>query len=321
MDFNFDWDKLSEQAPAFNNYEKRSFEADKRFWKLARNENDEGNAIIRLLPDKTGKVPFVAIQAYSLPKMVGKTSKGTANYFLARNAPATINLEDPIKDYYDYLMSIGTKEAAEEAKNFKPKTKFYVNIKIIKDPLNKQNEGKVMLWEFSSVMRKKFEQWMSPSDDEIDLGAEPKQLFNPMTGCNILLKIRKDKTKNMYSYESSEVQTPTSIYKNTQDAIKDIKENCVDLTAEFLSPEYYDSYQVLEKDLDFYLAKRKEIEGISFKEVKPIKQTSTSHVNKAIQTGDPKVVKSVEDEIPFDVDTTSHTSSQTVDDDDFSFLN
>ena len=162
VDFdNFSWDSMKDNLQSnINGSQKSKYKPDERFWKLSRDENDTGVAIIRLIPDKTG-VPYIKFFSYSFDKF----TNGNKYYFI-ENAPESIKLPDPVKEYRAELLQEGTEEAKTEADKYKRSTKFITNIYVVKDPLNPQNEGKTFLWEFGPKLESNIRAWLEPSDDE-----------------------------------------------------------------------------------------------------------------------------------------------------------
>jgi len=241
MDFNFDWNTMSGNLP--KEKERKIYEADGRFWKISKNEQGKGVAIIRLLPDKN-KIPYVRLYGYSLKKP--NPFKPGANMWYIENSPDSINLPDPVKEKYNELMQIGTEEAKNQAKILRRNTKFYTNILVVKDPANPENNGKVFLWEFGTKMKDKIMAWQAPSEEELMMGAKPKELYHPIQGHNIKLAIAPQ--GDWSTYDSSEVMPDmTSIGENmsNQEIVDFIVNKTYDLN-EFMQPEYYTPYDALQ---------------------------------------------------------------------------
>ena len=246
MDFDFDFNSLNMPQQL----EKKTYEKDTRFWKISKNDDGRGVAIIRLLPD-ANKVPFVRLYGYSLKGKYNPTTKKNAWYIA--NSPASINLPDPVAERYAQLMAEGTKEAETEAKTLKRNTKFYSNILVVNDPGNPENNGKVFLWEFGTKMKDKLMAWMNPSEEELALGEKKRALFNPISGNNIKLKIAPQ--GEWSSYDGSEVLSDITSIKEgitKEEAVNFIMTKTYDLN-EFLSPAYYETYEELTKKLATFL--------------------------------------------------------------------
>ena len=241
-----DWGSLEKNLGAnVTSGGKKNYDDD-RFWKLSRDENDNGGAIIRLLPDPTG-TPFIQRYNHAFQSFdnVNKKKRWYINI-----SPETIGEPCPASELWSALYNIGTEEGKKEAKKFSRKIKFMANIKVIKDPSNPQNEGKIFLWEFGTKLKDKFMAALQPSDSEIAMGEEPKQLFNPLTGCNVKLKISK--VAGFLNYDATEIMTPSSVYTDGEEAKTDIIDNAFKLE-EFMKPEAFETYEELKTKMKFVL--------------------------------------------------------------------
>ena len=305
LDFNagsLDWGELEKNLGAnVLGAEKKNFKDD-RFWSLSRDENDNGGAIIRLLPDPTG-VPF--IQRYSHAFQSFDKLKNQKRWYI-NISPQTVNLPCPAADLWSAIYGLGTDEAKLEAKNFSRKIKFLTNILVIKDPANPANEGKIFLWEFGTKLKDKFMAALNPTENERAMGEEPKQLFNPLNGCNIKLKIAK--VAGYLNYDGTEIMPVSSAYPDAETAKSEILEKAHKLE-EFQKPENFESYEELKSKMKYVLEKYqpKNIDAVTFNDVvqsvlgagtkteTPTQQASTSEpvstetpVETPVQTQEPK---------------------------------
>nr|DAV24231.1 MAG TPA: single-stranded DNA binding protein [Caudoviricetes sp.] len=238
----FDFDKLaSSQEQAFG--EKKADFGDDRFYKLKRDENGNGAAIIRFLPDPNMKL------MQQIFRINVNNQKGAERRWVSELSPQNINQPDPFHKAWADLWQAGKKE---EARMFARQTRFYTNILVIKDPANPANEGKVFLLDLSQSLKLMLENAMFPSEADRALGAEPKALFNPLQGHNFKLVSSKAAT-GFITYEKSSVMDPvTSVFDSKEEAVTFIKENCYPLD-DFLKPEAYKSYEELQQKLDYVL--------------------------------------------------------------------
>ena len=247
----YDWDNLAKnlQKDALNDG-KKTYEVDERFYKLARNENDTGGALIRLVPDPEG-VMFV--------KMIRiAANKGKDKRFCTDWSPQTIGLPDPFNERWSKEWNAGNKE---EAKRFGRSIRYISNIKVIKDPANPENEGKFFLFDMSKTIFEKVKNAANPTPDEIALGAEPKQVYNPVEGNNFLLKVKRG-TNGFITYEDSKFdEKTTKLYESEEEFEKDIKENGYVLN-DFLKPEFFPTYEELQDKLLWYTGE-KEVQQVS----------------------------------------------------------
>ena len=238
----FDFDKLaSSQEQVFG--EKKTEAGDDRFYKLKRDENGNGAAIIRFLPDPNMKMML------QLWKINVNNQKGADRRWVSELSPQNINQPDPFHKAWADLWQQGKKE---EARKFARQTRFYTNILVVKDPANPANEGKVFLLDLSQSLKLMLENAMFPSDADRALGAEAKALFNPLQGHNFKLVSSKAAT-GFITYEKSSVMDPvTSVFDSKEEAVAFIKENCYPLD-DFLKPEIYKSYEELQQKLEYVM--------------------------------------------------------------------
>jgi probable phage ssDNA binding protein len=238
----FDFDKLaSSQEQAFG--EKKSDFGDDRFYKLKRDENGNGAAIIRFLPDPNMKL------LQQLYRINCNGQKGAERRWVSELSPQNINQPDPFHKMWADLWQAGKKE---EARQFARQTRFYTNILVIKDPAEPANEGKVFLLDLSQSLKLMLENAMFPSDADRALGAEPKALFNPLQGHNFKLVSSKAATGFITYEKSSVVDAITSVFDSKEEAVTFIKENCYPLD-DFLKPEAYKSYEELQEKLNYVM--------------------------------------------------------------------
>lgn len=238
----FDFDKLaSSQEQVFG--EKKTEAGDDRFYKLKRDENGNGAAIIRFLPDPNMKM------LQQLYRINVNNQKGADRRWVSELSPQNINQPDPFHKAWADLWQQGKKE---EARKFARQTRFYTNILVIKDPANPANEGKVFLLDLSQSLKLMLENAMFPSEADRALGAEAKALFNPLQGHNFKLVSSKAAT-GFLTYEKSSVMDPvTSVFDSKEEAVAFIKENCYPLD-DFLKPEIYKSYEELQAKLEYVM--------------------------------------------------------------------
>ena len=238
----FDFDNLaSNPTDVFG--EKKTDGADNRFYKLKRDENGNGAAIIRFLPDPNMKL------MQQIYKINVNNQKGNDRRWVSELSPQNINQPDPFHKAWADLWQAGKKE---EARKFARQTRYYANILVVKDPATPENEGKVFLLDMSQSLKLMLENAMFPSDADRALGAEPKALFNPLQGHNFKLVSSKAATGFITYEKSSVVDAVTSVFDSKEEAVTFIKENCHPLD-DFLKPEAYKSYEELQQKLDYVM--------------------------------------------------------------------
>jgi hypothetical protein len=208
---------------------------DERFYSLQKDKDGNGAALIRFLPDSETRL---IQQLYKINSTVTKNGK---KRFISEFSPTTIGLACPFQEAWQELWNDDDKEAA---KLFSRGVRFVSNIKIIKDPANPENEGKIFLYEMSGAFREKIKNAVEPSEENVALGAVPKELFNPLAGNSYRLVAKKG-ANGQINYDSSEVVADiNSIYTTVEEALGDIKANTHKL-ADLLKPEAFMTYDEL----------------------------------------------------------------------------
>lgn len=212
---------------------------DDRFYKLKKDKDGNGGAVIRFLPDKHKNM---IMQVNKINTTIEKNGK---KRFVNELSPITIGAACPFQEEWARLWNAGDKEGA---KKFSRAIRYYANIKVIKDPAAPENEGKIFLLDMSGTLKDKIQKIVSPSQADKDLGAVAKQLFNPMKGNSFRLVARKG-TNGITNYDSSDaIAEETAIYDSIEAAFADIRDNAHDLS-DFKKPETYLSYEKLQEKL------------------------------------------------------------------------
>lgn len=235
----FDFEAMKQElgADPFAESKSRTYDKDERFYQLKRDENDNGAAIVRFLPDaERGMIQ----QMYKIGTTVTKNGK---KRFVSEFSPSTIGLPCPFQEEWQALWNAGDKEGS---KIYSRGTRYVANIKIIKDPRAPENEGKIFLYEMSNKMREKLRSAIDPSPQDRALGSTPKELFNPLRGHSFKLACSKG-SNGQVNYDNSEIISDvTSVYDSVEEALADIKENA-HLLSSLVQPEAFLSYDELLK--------------------------------------------------------------------------
>ena len=245
--FNFDAMKQAVGVDPFADNTKK-YGSDDRFYKLAKDKDGNGAAIIRFLPDsEKGMIQ----QMYKINTTIVKNGK---KRFVSEFSPTNIGAACPFQEKWQELWNSGVKEDVKDAngnitqygsKTFGRGQKFISNIKIIKDPGNRDNEGKIFLFEMSGALKDKIQQAVSPTDQDRELGAQPKEMFNPLAGNSFKLACKKG-SNGIITYDPSEViNEVTGIYGSVEEALTDIKENTHKLS-DLMKPESFMTYEQLQ---------------------------------------------------------------------------
>jgi len=218
---------------------KTSYKRDERFYVLQKDKEGNGAALIRFLPDsERGMIQ----RMYKISTTITKNGK---KRFVSEFSPSTINQPCIFQEKWQMLWNSNLKE---EARQFSRGVRFVSNIKVLKDPANPENEGKIFLYEMSGSMKDKLQAAIDPSEQDRSLGAKPKELFNPLQGNSFRLVAKKG-ANNQINYDSSEVLNDiSSIYDSVDEALTDIKENAYKLS-DLLKPESFLSYEELKEKM------------------------------------------------------------------------
>ena len=244
---------------------------DNRFYKLGKDKDGNGGAVIRFLPDRNRNM---IQQVYKINTTIEKNGK---KRFVNELSPNTIGAPCPFQEKWQELWNLGEKD---ESKKFGRAVRFYTNIKVIKDPANPANEGKIFLLDMSGTMKDKIQKIVNPSQADRDLGQAPKELFNPIKGNSFRL-ISKKGTNGMINYDSSEaIADVTSIYETVEAAFADIRDNTHDLS-EFKKPETYLTYEKLQEKLR-WVTFADASQAANVAQVAPVQSVTTVDTNELI---------------------------------------
>jgi probable phage ssDNA binding protein len=301
--FSFDIDTMSGGEIIQDNIGS-GYAEDSRFYKLDKDKNGNGMTVIRFLPDGEVQPDGKQGMIKKLYKIAAKRGKQFVNEW----SPVSINQPDPFQEKFSKLWNEGKQE---EAKCYGRKVRYITNIKVINDPKNPENNGKIFLLDMSKSLTEKIQKYMSPSPDDQKIGIKPKNLFNPLQGYNFILRATKG-TNNIINYDTSIIDDNlTAIYNSTEDAVRDIVSNCYKLS-EWDKPEAYKSYDELVALLNKFDANDAVSQPImpDVEEVKVPSVSSPATVASTPVTPVTPVQPQVASTVPFDVTPTPVTPVQ-----------
>ena len=237
----YDWNSLATKLKDNTFEEKRTYEEDSRFYKLSKDENGVGGALIRFLTDPTDLM-FIKMTLINAQQGKGKR-------FIAMPSPTTIGKPDPINEKFSALWKEGLHE---EAKKYGRKFRWYTNIKVIKDPANPENDGKYFLFDMPKTLFDKLTAAASPSETDAALeDATPVAVYDPINGNSFLLKT-KTGSNGFLTYEDSKFSDkPSPIFKDDATAETEIKENTFSLE-EFYDESNFATYDELKLKLNWF---------------------------------------------------------------------
>lgn len=244
-DFNFD----SITAENGNVFEEKKGYTDERFYTLPKKSDGSGSAIIAFMPDKH-KIPMIKMFKIRTTIMNGKQKR-----WLNAWSPKSIGKPCPFQETYINHYN----EDSDMAIKFKPAERWVCNIKVIKDSEKPENEGKIFLYEMSKSMAEKIKDALTLTQEDIEIGNERKEIFNPFKGWIFNLKCAKS-DNGFTSYDSSSfsrLPNGKTIYNIKgeftddckKEGIDDILNKTYDLS-EFQKPENFMSYDDLYKELE-----------------------------------------------------------------------
>lgn len=244
----FDFDSMA-KALGSNPFEqnKKSYK-DERFYTLPKKKDGSGQAVVALLPD-AHKHSII-----KLFKINTTIQHGGKRAFCSEWSPKSIGMPCPFNETYLNHYD----EDPDLARRFKPQEKWVCNIKVIKDPAEPKNEGKIFLYEMSKTMAQMIENTLKLSEIDIQMGMQRKEIFNPLKGWILNLKCFKKPENGITDYSSSSfTQLPNgaTIYGGPitdeikNQCIEEIKTKCYDL-GDFMKPENFSSYEDLTKQLE-----------------------------------------------------------------------
>jgi hypothetical protein len=235
--FNFDAMKEAVGADPFAD-KGTKYKNDERFYTLAKDKEGNGAALIRFLPDNEKAM------LQKLFKINTTIIKNGKKRFVNVFSPTNIGLGCPFQEKWQGLWNDGLKD---DAKVFGRGVRYITNIKVLKDPANPENEGKIFFYEMSGAMKDKIQNAVDPSEQDRSLGAKPKEMFNPLNGNSFRLVAKKG-ANGQINYDNSEVITEVdSIYADVQTALDDIKNNAHLLSSLLDVSEFLSYDELVEK--------------------------------------------------------------------------
>lgn len=224
---------------------KKKFGPDERFWKLGRNENNQGAAVIRLMPNQltqegaeTKLVPFVRVFEHNVKIFDKNTQKH--RYFI-EESPSTIKEDCAMSDFYYEVSKIDNPLAKDLKEKIKRKQKFITNITVVNDVITPGNNGKIVLWSYGVKLAEKFNDLLKPSKEDVLMGAKPTPLYDLVSGNNFNLRIKPQ--GEFLSYDSSEKGDATNLkdFKTNEEVEAYVKQG-YDL-GEWVSKDHYITYE------------------------------------------------------------------------------
>lgn len=247
---------------------------DDRFWKLSKDQNRNGAAIIRFIPDKEG-TPYVKIYEHFFPYVVNGQKK-----MFVSPCPTTIGKPCPICEKNVEYWNSTFESDKDIARQRKRRTIYISNIYIIKhkmydtDKKQGEDEGKVFLFRYGKqIFKKIYACIFPPKIDDLDDDSDVKAFvpFDLFEGADFkLISAKGDMFEN---YDTSSFKEPSPFLNGNEKEIAKVIEQTYNLN-DFLKEEYYPTYEEIVKKLYPLFEKEPLLETSS------IKSTASSKLTK-----------------------------------------
>ena len=246
----YNWDNLKGKLQKGVGEKQTNDYDDPREWKLQRDEQDNGTAVIRLLPGKGGDTPSVVRNYEHSIRIFNKSTNKYRWYIEA--SPASIKEDCPVSSIYYELGDIGTDEAKKMQETFSRSVKFISNILVVNDPANPDNNGKIFYWKYGVKLFEKFQQALEPTESQRKVGKKPIELFDPEDGADITLDIKR--SGKFLNYDDTTIEAPSQAFESEAEMDEAVLERAYDLT-EFISQDNFKPYAELKKKIAWVLEK------------------------------------------------------------------
>lgn len=221
--------KLTEKLESMNS--SSGGQKDERIYKPGFDEKEgKGYAIIRFLPAKDGE-PFA--------KKISHGFQGQGGWYIETNRITGGFDDDPVSIANRLYWDKGEAEGNEALKNVsrkrKRKTNIYANVYVVKDTVNPQFEGKVMIYNFGPQIFGFIEKAIKPEFED-ETAFDP---FDMWTGADFKIKIvgkeipnSKDPSKKVLvpNYEKSEWASPSEFMAGDDEKKEEIFGKTFDLS-------------------------------------------------------------------------------------------
>lgn len=188
---------------------------DDRIWKLSRNEDGVGYAILRLLPPPTEDGSYVR-EAFN------HGFKGFAWYI--ENCPTTIGKKCPVCEHNVALWNSGIEADKNTARQHSRRASYLTNVLVTKDPANPENEGKVFIWGMGKKLFEKAKSVINPPAEFNEEGRNPWDLFS-----GIELRLKCKMVGGFPNYDASTFETSTVLFDGDEDKLEELLRKTYDL--------------------------------------------------------------------------------------------
>jgi hypothetical protein len=240
----------------------KSFDDD-RFWYPEVDAAGNGGAVIRFLPPPVGEDSPCA-------RVFSHRFQGPTKAWYSEKSLTTLGEDDPCGEYNSELWNTTIDANRKQASAQKRKLTIYSNIYVVKDPLNPENEGKVFLYRYGTMIWKMLDRAIAPpdvTDPEVQKEIESGMLdaddvrdafspFDPWEGANFRMKIKTVGGFRKYD-EGSKFLKNEPLFKDDADLDKVWKSQ--HSLAAFVAPDQFKTYDELKAKLQAVLGLNEEV--------------------------------------------------------------
>lgn len=224
------------------NQKKKKDYKDTRFWKPTPDAAGNRTATIRFLPNPASVTdPYVTIHHHFFQGENGK--------WYIQNCPLSLGSDHkcPVCEANRDMWDDDNEAAKDLCRARGRRAKNICNIYVVSDPQNKENEGKVFLFEINQTILKKINEAAASEGKNIAEGEFVFDPFDMWEGANF--KIVSHGSGKMTKYDMSKFLNPTPFLKGDEKALKQVVAQLHDLS-EFVAPSNFKSYDELKEAFD-----------------------------------------------------------------------
>lgn len=188
--------------------------------------------IIKFLPHLNGDLSTMTVK--KVQYRVPEGEKGSFVY----DSPKSINKYENciVADAYWSMTGSEDPRLKKLAKRIRYSNPTFALVQIIVDQHKPENNGKIMVWDLPKAIEKKINEAMYPSKEDVEIGKEANNVFDPINGLPMILKIGiKSADGSEYrDYDSCDFTTNAKISKLPIIAGEDKQRDAVPAEAEAL---------------------------------------------------------------------------------------
>jgi hypothetical protein len=229
---------------------KKEYPKDEKLFKF--NRDDSGNAFIQLrfLPSRTKLPPLVPRFEHYFENVVSDKKR---TFF--DNCPTTIGEQCPVCEENKKAWQSGNENLARQRAR---KQQWFVNIYVIKDANTPEHNGKVFVWKIGKKIYEKIMIAMKPSQEDIDAGKKPLDVFDLENGSDFVVKVKN--VGGFVNYDSSYFLDPKPVLKDEKE-IEKLFQDIYSLD-EYVDPKTFKSYADLQKRIEYVYGITPEDDGV-----------------------------------------------------------